>query len=151
MVENSTAQAVRYKHTPEPSSKMDTQAHLLILQLKTRSDFMSWPVIAEGFFFFFFFGGGGGGGGRVSHQIETICSIRVLHTPITRWTNFCMFPWQADHGAAVIFQQRSWWRHQMEIFSASLALYAGNSPVNSPHKGQWHGALMFSVHKYTNE
>ena len=33
----------------------------------------------------------------------------------------------------------------METFSASLALCAGNSPVpvNSPHKGQWRGALMF--------
>ena len=42
---------------------------------------------------------------------------------------------------------RSWWRHQMETFSASLALCAGNSPgpVNSPHKGQWRGALMFSL------
>ena len=41
---------------------------------------------------------------------------------------------------------RSWWRHQMEAFSASLALCAGNSPVtgNSHHKGQWRGALMFS-------
>ena len=41
----------------------------------------------------------------------------------------------------------SWWRHQMETFSALLALYAGSSsvPVNSPHKGQWHGALMFSL------
>ena len=40
-----------------------------------------------------------------------------------------------------------WWRHQMETFSALLALCAGNSPVpvNSPHKGQWRGALMFSV------
>ena len=39
----------------------------------------------------------------------------------------------------------SWWRHQMETFSALLALCAGNSPVpvNSPHKGQWRGALMF--------
>ena len=37
-----------------------------------------------------------------------------------------------------------WWRHQMEIFSALLALCAGNSPVlNSPRKGQWRGALMF--------
>ena len=35
----------------------------------------------------------------------------------------------------------SWWRHQMETFSALLALCAGNSP----HKGQWRGALMFSV------
>ena len=40
-----------------------------------------------------------------------------------------------------------WWRHQMESFSALLALCAGNSPgpVNSPHKGQWRGALMFSL------
>ena len=35
----------------------------------------------------------------------------------------------------------------METFSALLALYVGNStaPVNSPHKGQWRGALMFSL------
>ena len=30
-------------------------------------------------------------------------------------------------------------------FSALLALCAGNSPVNSPHKGQWRGAFMFSL------
>ena len=38
-----------------------------------------------------------------------------------------------------------WWRHQMETFSALLALCVGNSPVpvNSPHKDQWRGALMF--------
>ena len=42
---------------------------------------------------------------------------------------------------------QTWWRHQMETFSALLALCAGNSPVpvNSPHKGQWRGALMFSL------
>ena len=41
----------------------------------------------------------------------------------------------------------TWWRHQMETFSALLAFCAGNSPVpvNSPHKGQWRGALMFSL------
>ena len=41
----------------------------------------------------------------------------------------------------------SWWRHQIETFHALLALCAGNSPVqvNSPHKGQWRGALMFSL------
>ena len=35
----------------------------------------------------------------------------------------------------------------METFSAQLALCAGNSPVpvNSPHKGQWRGALMFTL------
>ena len=41
----------------------------------------------------------------------------------------------------------AWWRHQMETFSALLAICAGISPVpvNSPHKGQWRGALMFSL------
>ena len=40
-----------------------------------------------------------------------------------------------------------WWRHQMETFSALLAPCADNSPVTgkSPHKGQWRGALMFSL------
>ena len=37
------------------------------------------------------------------------------------------------------------WRHQMETFSALLVTCAGNSPVNSPHKSQCHGALMFSL------
>ena len=31
----------------------------------------------------------------------------------------------------------------METFSALLAIV--RSPVNSPHKGQWRGALMFSL------
>ena len=39
----------------------------------------------------------------------------------------------------------TWWRHQMETFSALLAICAGNSPVNSPHKGQWRGAMMFTL------
>ena len=41
----------------------------------------------------------------------------------------------------------SWWRHQIETFSALLAICAGNSPVPGefPHKGQWRGALMFSL------
>ena len=40
----------------------------------------------------------------------------------------------------------TWWRHQMETFSALLAICAGNSPVpvNSLQKGQWRWALMFS-------
>ena len=43
---------------------------------------------------------------------------------------------------------RSWWRHQMETFSALLVICAGNSPVTGEfhaHKGQWRGALMFSL------
>ena len=35
----------------------------------------------------------------------------------------------------------TWWRHQMKTFSTLLAICAGNSP----HKGQWRGALVFSL------
>ena len=40
-----------------------------------------------------------------------------------------------------------WWRHQMETFPRYWPFVRGihRSPVNSPNKGQWHGALMFSV------
>ena len=38
-----------------------------------------------------------------------------------------------------------WWYHQMETFYALLAFVRGihQQPVNSPHKGQRRGALMF--------
>ena len=41
----------------------------------------------------------------------------------------------------------TWWRNEMETFSTLLALLWGIhwAPVNSPHKGQWHRALMFSL------
>ena len=41
----------------------------------------------------------------------------------------------------------TWWRHQMETFSALLALCAGNSPVTGefPAQSQWRWALMFSL------
>ena len=46
-----------------------------------------------------------------------------------------------------LFGTKPWWRHQMETFSALLAICAGNSPVpgKSPRKGQWRGALMLSL------
>ena len=41
----------------------------------------------------------------------------------------------------------TWWRHKMETFSALLAFVRGihRSPMNSPHKSQWRGALMFAL------
>ena len=41
----------------------------------------------------------------------------------------------------------SWWRHRMETFFALLVLVRGihRPPVDSPHKGLWRGALMFSL------
>ena len=40
-----------------------------------------------------------------------------------------------------------WWRHEMETFPCNWPFVWGihQSPVNSPHKGQWHGALVFSL------
>ena len=40
-----------------------------------------------------------------------------------------------------------WWRHQMEMFPCYWPFVRGihRSPVNSPHKGQWRGALMFTL------
>ena len=39
----------------------------------------------------------------------------------------------------------TWWRHQMEKNPRYWPFVRGihRSPVNSPHKGQWRGALMF--------
>ena len=48
----------------------------------------------------------------------------------------------------------SWWRHQIQTFSALLPFVRGiyRSPVDSPHKGQWRGALMFSlIWRWTND
>ena len=72
--------------------------------------------------------------------------------------NFCTFMFRRQNRDSLLFwrpfrlqlQQSvsvAWWRLQMETFSALLAICAGNSPiaVNSPHKGQWRGALMFSL------
>ena len=58
--------------------------------------------------------------------------------------------WKRSGRVACHFRQQRmlchmpWWRHQMETFSALLAI-CHRSPVNSPHKGQWRGALVFSL------
>ena len=47
----------------------------------------------------------------------------------------------------------SWWRHQMETFPRywPCVREIHRSPANSPHKGQWRGALIFSlIYEWTN-
>ena len=43
-------------------------------------------------------------------------------------------------------KSHTWWRHEMD-FPRYWPFVRGihRSPVNSPHKGQWRGALMFSL------
>ena len=70
--------------------------------------------------------------------------VRYYTTPNIAWVS----GWSTTHTVVIDDGQAiSWWRHQMETFSALLAICAGNSPapVNSPPKGQWRGALMFSL------
>ena len=49
-------------------------------------------------------------------------------------TNVCNF------GSCLIIISVSWWRHQMETFSALLA----SDAASDASEGQWRGALMFS-------
>ena len=59
---------------------------------------------------------------------------------------FKVYLWRS-HPSFIGLINWTWLRHQMETSSALLAVCAGNSPVpvNSPHKGPWRGALMFSL------
>ena len=42
-------------------------------------------------------------------------------------------------------QKKTWWRHQMETFSALLAICAGNSPVTGEYSAQTPVTLSFDV------
>ena len=67
------------------------------------------------------------------YPTDFLRSLMILHRSSVVKRHYFKWPWKSDLPS-------SWWRHQMETFSASLALCA---PVNSPHKGQWRGALIF--------
>ena len=77
-------------------------------------------------------------------QICLVCDYRYYLT-VTVCCRICL--WQCHQNTVNLLygHHPTWWRHQMEAFSALLGLCAGNSPVpvKSPHKGQWRGALMF--------
>ena len=54
---------------------------------------------------------------------------------------------QGHHNYSMHILMKSWWRHQMESFPRYWPFVRGihRSTVNSPHKGQWRGALIFSL------
>ena len=53
----------------------------------------------------------------------------------------CVAMWLMQEVDKDYVKTNTWWHHQIETFSALLAICTGNSP----HKGQWRGALMFSL------
>ena len=59
--------------------------------------------------------------------------------------HFSIFSFKDANIICGIKGNKAWWRHQRETFFALLAICAGKAPVNSPHKGQWRGALIFSL------
>ena len=64
--------------------------------------------------------------------VELFFALSNLSCKFPLWIHVSMLP-------------LSWWRHQRETLSALLSLCVGNAPVNSPHKDQWRGALMFCL------
>ena len=92
-------------------------------------------------------------GGYISIHIVQVCYISIawdmLSHILTKHKKVCI-PRNVQYKAHQIQKLRiffclvPWWRHQMETFSALLALCADN-PVNSPHKAQWRGALKLSL------
>ena len=51
----------------------------------------------------------------------------------------------AKYTVVYTLKYHSWWRHQMETFSALLALCAGNSPVTGEFHAQMPVARSFGV------
>ena len=72
-----------------------------------------------------------------------LAEIKSFNTEHRSWINNSTHKLYLDG----VYTSLSWWRHQMETFSALLAICAGNSPVPGefPHKGQWRRALMFTL------
>ena len=73
----------------------------------------------------------------ISIGIRTMNVVDAITTVLSLW-------WKSYTRKG---QSLSWWRHQMKHFPRYWPFVRGIhlSPVNSPHKGQWRGALMFSL------
>ena len=70
----------------------------------------------------------------------------LLQLPPSKWRNIRLIEGSFCCNQ-IYLSTRTWWRHQMEHFPRNWPFVRGihRSPVNSPHKGQWRGALMFSL------
>ena len=94
-----------------------------------------------------------GQGMRALSQILSDESLSYSFKHISTGVHSLHISWRSTHLLHLYFLF-SWWLHQMETCSASLAFVRGiyrwlqgihRSPVNSPQTDQWCGALMFSL------
>ena len=84
---------------------------------------------------------------KIKIDCMTYCFNRFNHG-VSR-DNFCCLRNWTLYPLGLLHQKcyDPWWRHQMETFSALLALSAGISPVTGelPSQSHWDGALIFSL------
>ena len=59
------------------------------------------------------------------------------------WGNYTRGPYQYKDAALLVYDDVIKWKHLPRYWSFGRGI--DRSPVNSPHKGQWSGALMFSL------
>ena len=81
-----------------------------------------------------------------AHLGHKLCSTRTKYISSVNWNSIAEARYQE---CLMIPPTRCypWWRHQIENFLRYWPFVRGihRSPVDSPHKGQWRGALMFSL------
>ena len=80
---------------------------------------------------------------QVDMRFGSIASSDIALTVVLSGFYICQVRKLVNHKLKVKF---TWWRHLMEIFSALLAICAGNLPVAGEFPERlWRGALMFSL------
>ena len=80
------------------------------------------------------------------HVILAVVIFTTLSLPIYKSSHLVckdLTTWEGTSNSC----STTWWRHQMETFPRYWPFVRGihRSPVNSLHKDQWRGALMFSL------
>ena len=75
-------------------------------------------------------------------QVTLTLLVTVFYLALCAWDQ-----WTDHRAVKIISTCFSWWPNQMETFPRYWPYVWGilRSPVNSPHKGQWRGALMISL------
>ena len=85
---------------------------------------------------------------RMIHKGESRISISIPNNPVSHFimsSSFAMISLMSILHILELHAATTWWRHQMETFSALLALCAGNSPINGEFPSQRSVTRSFAV------
>ena len=87
--------------------------------------------------------------GKSCHRKRTAPTLGYIHTykyfarfilgyirEVYASNSMAMISWHPKHPTVLQLNVNTWWRHQLETFSALLALCAGNSPVTGEFPAQ---------------